>query len=507
MRQIRELLRLHFEEGLGQRVIARALGVVRSTVERVLQRFAASGLTWPPDPALTDAELERRLYRGPAQTGVTKRCVRPNYAEVAKELARKGVTRRLLWSEYRDRHADGIGYSVFCDELAAFLGDRDLAYRHDHVPGEKCYFDFAGLKLRYRDGAATRDAHIFAAALGWSNAIFAYAYADETAPSWLDGQHRAFVAFGGVTKIGVPDNPKPLIARADRYEPKLTAMYDDFARHYGVIVIPARVRKPKDKAAVEGAVKVIEMRILAAARDRIFPSLTALNDWLAEAIVALNAAPFQKRAGSRHSQLLQERAHLAPLPATRFEVPMYLSRKVARDYHVDVHRQYYSVPYQHAGQTVEVRLTREHVEVLRNDTRIALHRRAPASQRFVTDSAHMPAHHRAFHDPKIMQRAAAIGPQTVTLIQTLFAKRRHPEQAIRSAQGVLALVRDHGDVALEAACARAIALDTVGYEAVRRLLLVAQIQTPLPLPPITHEHVRGGDYYGTTGSAEANHVA
>ncbi|MBN8739130.1 MAG: hypothetical protein BGP24_09825 [Lysobacterales bacterium 69-70] len=507
MRQIRELLRLHFEEGLGQRVIARALGVVRSTVERVLQRFAASGLAWPPDPALTDAELEQRLYRGPAQTGLAKRCVRPNYAEVAKELSRKGVTRRLLWGEYRDRHADGIGYSVFCDELAAFLGDRDLAYRHDHVPGEKCYFDFAGLTLRYRDGAATRDAHIFAAALGWSNAIFAYAYADETAPSWLDGQQRAFVAFGGVTRIGVPDNPRPLVARADRYEPTLTPVYDDFARHYGLIVIPARVRKPKDKAAVEGAVKVIEMRILATARDRVFPSLAALNDWLTEAVAALNAAPFQKRAGSRQSQLLQERAHLAPLPTARFEAPTYLRRKVARDYHVDVYRQYYSVPYQHAGQTVEVRLTREHVEVLRNDTRIALHRRALATQRFVTETDHMPAHHRAFRDPKIMQRATAIGPQTVTLIETLFAKRRHPEQAIRSAQGVLALVRDHSAMALEAACARAIALDSVGYEAVRRLLLVAQVQTPLPLPAVTHEHVRGGDYYGATSAAEVNHAA
>jgi len=506
MRQIRELLRLHFDEGLSQRMIARGLGVVRSTVERVLQRFAAAGLTWPPDPDLTDAQLERRLYRAPAQTGLAKRCARPNYAEVAKELTRKGVTRRLLWSEYRDRHAEGIGYSVFCDELAAYLGDRDLAYRHDHVPGEKAYFDFAGLKLRYRQAAAVGEAHIFTAALGWSNAIFAYAYADETAVSWLDGQQRAFAAYGGVTKIGVPDNPKPLVARADRYEPTLTAVYADFARHLGLIVIPARVRKPKDKAAVEGAVKVVEMRILAAARDRIFPSLAALNDWLAAEVAALNAAPFQKRAGSRASQLLEERAHLAPLPATPFEAPTYLKRKVARDYHVDVHRQYYSVPYQHAGQTIEVRLTQAHVEVLRNDIRIALHRRAAVSQRFVTDPAHMPAHHRAFRDPKIMQRAAAIGAHTVTLIETLFAKRRHPEQAIRSAQGVLALARDHGATALEAACARAVALDTIGYEAVRRLLLVAHVQAPLPLPPVTHEHVRGSDYFSAT-TTEVIHAA
>jgi transposase len=503
MRQIRELLHLHFDQGLSQRLIARSLGVVRSTVERVLTRFATSGLTWPPDPTLTDAELERRLYCGPAHQSAAKSGARPNYVEVAKELARKGVTRRLLWSEYRDQCSDGIGYSVFCDELAGFLGDRDLSYRHDHVPGEKAYFDFAGLTLRYRDGDAERSAQVFTAALGYSNAIFAYGYPDQTAASWLDGQHRAFVAFGGVAKVGVPDNPKALIAKADRFEPRLTLGYADFARHYGITIIPARVRKPKDKAAVEGAVKVVEMRILATARDRVFPSLDALNLWMAEALLALNAAPFQKRVGSRQTLLAEEQAQLSPLPATRFELPVYLVRKVARDYHVDVHRQYYSVPCQHVGQTVEVRLTGAHVEVLQRDTRIALHRRAPPSQRFVTDPAHMPEHHRAFRDPKILQRAAAVGPATVALIEAMFGKRRHPEQAIRSAQGVLGLRRDHGVSALEAACARALALEAIGYDHVRRLLLVALVQAPLPLPTVSHEHVRGGDYF----AAEVAHAA
>ena len=502
MRQIRELLTLHFEQGLSQRLIARSLGVVRSTVERVLARFASAGLTWPPDPALTDAELERRMYDGPAHRSAAKGGARPNYVEVAKELARKGVTRRLLWSEYRDQHSEGIGYSVFCDELAAFLTDRDLSYRHDHVPGEKAYFDYAGMTLRYLDGVTVRFAQIFTAALGYSNAIFAYATSDQTAASWLEGQYRAFVAFGGVPRVGVPDNPKALIAKADRFEPRLTSGYADFARHYGITIIPARVRKPKDKAVVEGAVKIVEMRILATARDRVFPSLDTLNDWLADALIALNAAPFQKRVGSRQSLLSEEQLQLSPLPTTRFELPSYLIRKVARDYHVDVHRQYYSVPYQHVGQTVEVRVTGAHIEVLQRESRIALHRRRAPSQRFVTDPAHMPSHHRAFRDPKILQRAAAIGPATVALIDALFAKRRHPEQAIRSAQGVLGLRRDYPTAALEAACARALALQAIGYDHVRRLLMVAVVQTPLPLATFMHEHVRGGDYYASDAGGE-----
>ena len=507
MRQIRELLHLHFEQGLSQRLIARSLGVVRSTVERVIKRFAATGLAWPPDPELTDAELERRLYRGPAHTGSAKTGIRPHYAEVVKQLARKGVTRRLLWSEYRDINVDGIGYSVFCDELASYSADRDLSYRNDHVPGEKAYFDFAGLTLRYQDDVVVRSAQVFVAALGYSNAIFAYAYADQTAMSWLDGQHRAFVAWGGVPRVGVPDNPKALVAKADRYEPRLTAVYIDFARHYGITIIPARVRKPKDKAAVEGAVKIIEMRILATARDRVFASLEVLNRWLGEALSVLLAAPFQKRVGSRQSQLAVEQPQLSPLPLTRFEMATYLTRKVARDYHVDVQRQYYSVPYQHVGQTVEVRLTGAHIEVLHHDQRIALHRRMAPSQRFVTDPAHMPAHHQAFRDPKIMQRAAGIGPATAALIDALFAQRRHPEQAIRSAQGVLSLARDHGAGALEAACGRALALHAIGYGNVRRLLTMAPVQTPLALVPITHEHVRGGDYYSGHTAVEVVHAA
>ena len=505
MRQTRQLLDLHFLQGLSQRVIARSLGVARTTVERVLKRFAGTGLTWPPDPALSDEELERRLYPGPAHQGTAKACERPDYAAAVGELARKGVTRRLLWEEYRDRVEDGIGYSAFCAELAVYRADTDLVYRHDHIPGQTGYFDFAGMTLRYRDGEMVAAAQIFVAALGYSNAIHAHAYADQKVGSWLDGQRRAFGFFGGVPQIGVPDNPKALVTRADRYEPKLTRVYEDFAAHYGITIVPARVRAPRDKGAVEGAVKIVEMRILATARDRFFGSLTELNTWLAEQLQALNARPFQKRVGSRLTLLAVERAHLQPLPAKRFELPVYLKRKVARDYHVDVQRQYYSVPHAHVGQAVEVRLTTDHVEVLLADRRIALHRRVSPNIRFVTDPAHMPAHHIAFRDPKIIQRAAAIGPSTSALIDALFARRRHPEQSIRSAQGVLSLRRDHGSAALESACAKALSLNLIGYQALRNLLSSAQLQTPLPLPPVSHEHLRGGDYYA--GAQENRHAA
>lgn len=514
MRQIRKILQLHFEQGLSQRLIARSLGVVRSTVERMMSRFTASGLTWPLDDSLDDAALERALYIKAPNPGVAKGCVRPDWALAFKSLERKGVTRRLLWTEYRELNPDGIGYSVYCDELAAYLSDRELSWRRDHVPGERSYFDFAGVVLRYRSGDIERSAQIFVAALGWSSATFAYAYADQSALSWLDGQTRAFAAFGGVPQIGVPDNPRALVSKPDRFEPKLTQAYVDFARHHGITIIPARVRKPKDKASVEGAVKVVTMHILATARDRVFESLLVLNTWLAASVTALNAAPFQKRVGSRLTALNDERAHLLPLNPQRFELASYLRRKVARDYHVDVHRQYYSVPYQYVGATLEVRVTLAHIEVFQREERICVHPRAAQTQRFVTIPAHMPSHHRAVSDPKIAERAARVGPATAQLIDALFLQRRHPEQALRSAQGVLALARDHGKVALETACAQALTFDAISYSHVKRLLASAAAApaTTAPITPIAdHELLRGGGYFvrqnATTDQPESHHAA
>jgi transposase len=518
MRALRELFTLHFEQGLSQRQIARSLGVVRSTIERTLARFRAAGLSWPL--ALTDAELEAALYRRDAHRVAARVQVRPNYAAAVAQLARKGVTRQQLWKEYRLQQVDGIGYSVYCDELAAFQSERDVAYRHDHQPGVRGYFDFAGSKLAYQEDGKSRSAHIFVATLGYSGAIFAYAYADETAPSWLDGQARAFQFFGGVPQLLVPDNPKALVTAACRAEPQITAVYRDFAEHYGATVIPARVRKPKDKASVEGGVRILTTR-MAAVRDRVFESLDAVNIWLANDLNELHTKPFQKRVGSRQSVLAEERAHLKALPERRFETPRYLQRKVAADYHVEVDKRYYSVPYQHVGKRVEVRIT-QYVEVLLDNVRIALHAIRTSGGRHITTHSHMPIHHQRYRNPKLHQRAENIGPNTLAVVDALFQKRQHPEQAIRSANGVLGLVADYGKAALESACAKAIALDVVSYRSIR-LLLEASRSAPEPqaaMPPnAPHEYLRGAAYFdqqrsflfqaesSQAASQEPNHVA
>ena len=504
MRQLRELFTLHFEQGLTQRQLARSLGVVRSTIERTLRRFALAKLSWPLPATLTDAQLEQLLYRSGAHQRAAKVSVRPNYADALIQLARKGVTRQLLWREYRALHSDGIGYSVYCDELAAYQSCADLAYRNDHVPGLRGYYDFAGTKLAYLLDLKRCEAHIFVATLGYSAAIFAHAYVDEKAPSWLDGQAKSFVAFGGVPQILVPDNPKALVTNACNAEPQLTAIYRDFAAHYGAAVVPARVRKPKDKASVEGGVRIVTMR-MASCRDRVFESLEAVNIWLANELNEINSAPFQKRAGCRNSVLAEEQLHLKALPKNDFCAPRYLFRKVARDYHVEVDKHYYSVPYQHVGKQVEIRITglvSARIEVYLGSERIALHTLQQQGQRHVTQTAHMPIHHQQYRDPKLHQRAAGIGPNAVAVIDFLFQKRAHPELAIRAASGVLGLVRDYSKVALEAACGQAIKLDAVSYKNIVQLLLSAkqgrqensQIHAPEKRSE-HHENLRGADAF------------
>ena len=500
MRQLRELFTLHFEQQLSQRQLSRSLGVVRSTIERTLRRFALAKLSWPLPPELSDAQLEQLLYRRSAHRGTAKSATRPNYAAAVIELARKGVTRQLLWREYRAVHSDGIGYSVYCQELAAYQACHDLAYRNDHVPGVRGYYDFAGTKLAYLSDGLRCEAHIFVATLGYSAAIFAHAYADEKAHSWLDGQTRSFAAFGGVPQILVPDNPKALVTHACNAEPQLTTIYRDFAAHYGATVVPARVRKPKDKASVEGGVRIVTMR-MAAARDRVFDSLDALNTWLANELGELNRAPFQKRVGSRNSVLAEERLHLLPLPKSAFYAPRYLLRKVARDYHVEAEKHYYSVPYQHVGKHVEVRITGAHpgrIEVLLGSELIALHTQQAGVGRHVTKIEHMPIHHQRFRDPKLHLRAEGIGPQTTAVIDALFQKRSHSELAVRAASGILGLIRDYSKTALEAACGRAIELNVVSYKNIAELLKAAKQARETvsqKAPSEAHEYVRGPGYY------------
>ena len=314
MRKIREVLRLKFEVGLSARQVAVSLQVGRASVGEYLNRFAASGLTWPTQ--LSDAELERCLFP-PAPTVPSDQRPMPDWAHVHAELRRPGVTLALLWQEYRLTHPQGFQYSWFCEHYRLWAAKVDVVMRQEHRAGEKLFVDYAGQTVPVIDRRTgeIRQTQIFVAVLGASSYTFAEATWSQKLPDWLGSHARCFAFFGGTSQILVPDNLRSGVTKAHRYEPDINPSYRDLAEHYGIAVLPARSRKPKDKAKVEVGVQVVERWILAALRNRQFFSLGELNTAISLLLERLNQKPFKKLPGSRRSAFETiDQPALQPLP-------------------------------------------------------------------------------------------------------------------------------------------------------------------------------------------------
>jgi transposase len=504
MRKTREILRLKFESELSQRAIARAVGVSNATVWDALRRFEASGLSWSLPEGLGDAELEARLYRPQGTRAPDPR--EPDWARVHEDLRQKEhVTLQLLWQEYRRDHPDGYGYSYFCQHYRAHVGRIDVVMRQTHRAGEKLFVDWAGDTLPYVDPQTgeVRQAHLFVAVLGFSSYTFARVYPDERTGSFLSAHMAAFEHFGGVPELVVPDNLKTGVKKPDRYEAEIAAPYAELAAHYGTVVMPARVGRPRDKAKVEVGVQIAEREILAPLRRRTFFSLAEANAAIAERLTALNERPFAKLPGSRASVFAEREAPLLrPLPAEPYA---YRTRKLARvhiDYHVELEGHYYSVPYHLARERVELRFDGRTVEVYHEGVRVAVHLRSRARGRATTLTEHMPEKHRhvaSWTPERIASWAAKTGPETAALCEAIMAARPHPELGFRSCLGVLRLGERYTPERLEAACARALAVGAHSYRSVRSILergldreAVSNAVTP---PGLTHANVRGATYY------------
>jgi transposase len=499
MRKIRELLRLKFELSLSDRQIAKSLDVSRSAVAECLRRAAGAGIAWPVAADRDDAELESRLY--PTKP-VLPEIPLPDFAHVQRELSRPGVTRLLLWREYKMQHPEGLQYSAFCDHYRLYRAAASPIMRFEHRAGEKCFVDYAGQTAGVidRHTGEVREAQIFVAVLGCSNYTYAEATWTQAMPDWLGSHVRALRFFGGVPGAFVPDNLKSGVHRPHRYDPDLNRAYAEFAEHYGTAILPTRVRKPRDKAKVETGVQIVERWILARLRDRQFFSLPELNAAIAELLTELNDKPFQKLEGSRRSRFIElERSALKSLPARPYEYAQWKYAKVHPDYHIEVERAYYSVPYRYIGQRVEVRITARMLEVFAQRALIAAHtRRFKRGSRSTVD-AHRPREHRAVIDntlERLLERARAIGPAVAAVLDAQFKRKLHPETALRSAQGILRLANDFSPAALERACAQALALNVCNYRSLRAL-----IKTPAAKPddtrqlPLVHDNLRGPEYF------------
>jgi transposase len=497
VRKIREVLRLK-AAGLSDRQIALSIGSARSTVQECVRRASAAGLSWPLANGLDESSLHARLYH---RAVPLSRRPTPDFAALHAELARPGVTRVLLWQEYKAAHPDGWQYSVFCDRYQRWLAGQERVLRQHHAPGEKLFVDYAGQTVPITDrySGEERAAQIFVAVLGCSNYTYAEATFSQQLPDWLGAHVRALAYIGGVPRAIVPDNLRSAISRAHRYEPTLNPSYQDFAEHYGVTILPARVRKPRDKAKVEAGVLVVERWILARLRHHTFFSLGELNNAIAVLLEHLNTRAFKKLEGCRRSHFLErDRPALQPLPPRPYEFGEWRRAKVHPDYHIEVKRAYYSVPYRLIGQQVDVRVTAHAVEIFLAGSLVAAHVRAAERGRRSTHETHRPPAHVAVIErsmTRVLERATVIGPATVEVLCRQAAHRKHVEETLRSALGILRLAKDFSPAQLEEACTRALALRSYSYRTVRALIATpAQPITP-DLLDLGHDNVRGPGYF------------
>jgi len=503
MRKIREILRLKEGKGLSARQVAAAVHVSPATVADIVRRASLAGLCWPLPEEMDDEKLEELLY--PKPTKEPTHAV-PLWKDVHRELARKGVTLALLWEEYaRDNPEEHYSYQQFARLYRAWKDDVEVTMRQVHRAGEKVFCDFAGDTLAIVDpqtGEIT-EAHLFVAAMGFSSYTYAEAHSSEQLPCWIAGHVNAFAFFGASPEIVVPDNPRAVVTKADRYEPDLNRTFEEMAEHYGCAIIPARVGKPKDKAKVESAVLQAERWILAPLRNRTFHSLGEANRAIAERLEWLNGRKMKGMDASR-SELFGDvdLPAMNPLPSDPYEFAIRKDARVNIDYHIDVEGHLYSVPYQLTREKVEVRLTDSTVEVFHRGKRVASHPRSFAKGLATTTNEHRPASHKAYLEwtpSRVIAWAQETGPATAELVEEIMKAKPHPEMGYRSCMGIIRLAGKFGPERAEAACRRALACRAISYQSVKSILKsgldrVEEQDDERPAIP-EHDNVRGPDYY------------
>jgi transposase len=506
MRKIKEVLRLKFEQGLSHRAIAQSCRIGIGTVYEYLARANTAGLSWPLPAAVGEDELARKLFP-PSSPAVGAKAQRmPDWQHTSRELRRPGVTLHLLWQEYLEDNPDGYGYSQYCQLYRDFAKAIDPRMRQVHKAGEKLFVDYAGqlMPVIDRKTGEIHQAPIFVASQGASDYTYAEATWTQTLPDWTSSHVRAFEFFGGVTRIVVPDNLKTGVTSPHLYDPDLNPSYMDLAEHYGIAVVPARAAKPRDKAKAEVHVQMVERQILAPLRNRRFLSLADLNKAIAILLEKLNDRPFQKLEGTRRELFEQIDAPvLRPLPAERYIYCAWKKASVSFDYHIDVERCYYSVPFQLIKKQVDVRITARIIEIFYKGERIASHARASRVGEYVTCPEHMPPHHLAhaqWTPERFARWAREAGGATAKAVEQILERHVIPEQGFRSCMGVMRLGDRYGAERLEAACVRIMSAGYPTYKRIEAILKKGLDQAsmlPASTPVIEHANIRGAGYYAS----------
>lgn len=499
---VRETLRLKFELKKTNREIARILDISKSTVATYFSRAKACEIkSYKQVVELDDEQLKSMIF--PSKGGHKVIPIDFNY--FYQEVKKPHVTLQLLWQEEFAKNPDFYSYSHFCSMYKKWRKNLDISMRQSYKAGEKLFIDYAGttVPITNKKTGEITEAQFFVASLGASNYTYAEVTWSQGTKDFISSNVNAFEFFNGVAEILVPDNLKSGVQKPCRYEPIINKTYREMAKHYDCVVIPARVKKPKDKAKVEGAVLIASRWILAALRNRKFFSLEEANEAIWELLEQFNSKEFQKMDGSRKTTFEEiEKAFLKPLPDTRFVIAEWKTVKVNIDYHIEIEKCYYSVPYSFRGKKMEARYTDATIEIFYQGRRITSHSRLHKKGSHSTHKEHMPKAHREslqWTPSRIIKWARSIGACTALLVTRIMEQREHPEQGFRSCLGIIRLEKKYSKERLENACKRALRFGGTSFRSVQSILKKGldqqEVFSPDTSSGVEHENIRGSDYY------------
>jgi transposase len=428
MKKIRDIIRLKETSDLSERKIAKALNISRPVVSQYISDFRSCGLTYEQAKTISDSQLLDLFEKRKSKKSVKYEGLIEMFPRFIQELKKTGVTLMTLWNEYQQENPEGYSYSQFCYHFQVWRNASKLTMHIDHKAGDKMFVDYAGNKFSIvdRKTGELRPVEVFVAILGASQLTYVEASLSQKSEDWIRSNENAFLYFGGVTGAIVPDNLKSGVAHSDKYEPGINFMFEDFAEHYKTVVLPARVRRPQDKALVENAVRLVYQRIYAPLRDRNFFSLQELNEAIWDLLEQHNNAQFQRLKISRRGLFEKiEKASLKPLPKDRYAIKQCRELTVQFNYHVGLRedRHYYSVPWQLKGKRVRVIYDDRNVAIYYDNIRIAQHRRNHTPNDYTTLHTHMPPNHRYYAEwspGRFTRWAKSIGDNVQEIIKLFF---------------------------------------------------------------------------------------
>lgn len=507
MRKLKEILRLKYEAKLSHRKIGSSLSISPGTVSTYINRAKLMGIEdWPLPVEWDEVKLNKHFL----QTKIKPRTAipLPNWLLFHPQLKRKGVTKQLLWQEYVERHADNhYSYPQMCRIYKEWLSRQQPSMRQIHQYGEKLFIDYCGptIPIVNPDTGECRGAQIFVAVMGGSNYTYAEATLSQKLEDWVMSHVRAFQFLGAVPAIIVPDNLRSATTRACKYDPDLNPTYQQLAAHYNVAIIPARPLRPKDKAKAENGVLIVERWIMAVLRHETFYTLSHLNQRISELLLRLNTKAFQKLPGNRTSEYhAHELPAMRPLPLLAYQYTFIKKVKVNVDYHIEVNKHYYSVPYGLLKRQIEAHVSEQTVTLHYQNQCVAQHLRSYRQGGYSTQVEHMPKAHQDYATwtpERLIQWAGKLGEYVLQWVEYKLASKAHPQQSYKVCLGLLSLSKTYPKERLNAACQRA--LDTGGYrlENIKIILkkrLDQEAREPQQadlLAELKHDNVRGQDYY------------